>query len=197
MACDYAINPLLVDAGLTLPPSALLDDRFRSMSAEQIYSLLARERDESAAGSGRRTHRLEEARSREINNPILPVPSKAARRPRRRPAASAKCSMLPIWTSRAHRRRPISSASRSESGGWPCSRRTRQRRWPANARWDWIALWSNPKKRQPTGRKRCAGAIPKRSRPITPGRGESPFHWRRRVSARHPERRRGRTGDRG
>ncbi len=52
VACDYAINPLLVDAGLTLPPSALLDDRFRGMSAEQIYSLLARERDESAAGSG-------------------------------------------------------------------------------------------------------------------------------------------------
>lgn len=52
VACDYAINPLLVDAGLTLPPSALLEDRFRGMSAEQIYGLLARERDESASGRG-------------------------------------------------------------------------------------------------------------------------------------------------
>jgi predicted metal-dependent peptidase len=40
MACDYAINPLLVDAGLTLPKNVLLDDRFRGMSAEHIYNLL-------------------------------------------------------------------------------------------------------------------------------------------------------------
>jgi predicted metal-dependent peptidase len=39
-ACDYAINPLLIDAGLSLPDSILLDDRFRGMSAEQIYNLL-------------------------------------------------------------------------------------------------------------------------------------------------------------
>jgi predicted metal-dependent peptidase len=40
MACDYAINPLLVDAGLCLPEGVLLDNRFRAMSAEQIYNLL-------------------------------------------------------------------------------------------------------------------------------------------------------------
>ena len=40
MACDYAINPLLVDAGLKLPEGVLLDNRFRGMSAEQIYNLL-------------------------------------------------------------------------------------------------------------------------------------------------------------
>jgi len=39
-ACDYAINPLLIDAGLSLPEGVLLDDRFRGMSAEQIYNLL-------------------------------------------------------------------------------------------------------------------------------------------------------------
>jgi predicted metal-dependent peptidase len=39
-ACDYAINPLLIDAGLSLPDGVLLDDRFRGMSAEQIYNLL-------------------------------------------------------------------------------------------------------------------------------------------------------------
>jgi predicted metal-dependent peptidase len=40
IACDYAINPLLVDAGLTLPKDVLLDNRFRGMSAEGIYNLL-------------------------------------------------------------------------------------------------------------------------------------------------------------
>lgn len=43
MACDFAINPLLVDAGLNLPEGVLLDSRFRGMSAEQIYSLLESE----------------------------------------------------------------------------------------------------------------------------------------------------------
>jgi predicted metal-dependent peptidase len=46
MACDYAINPLLVDAGLTLPRKVLLDDRFRGMSAERIYNLLEAEAGE-------------------------------------------------------------------------------------------------------------------------------------------------------
>ena len=42
-ACDFAINPLLVDAGLSLPDDVLIDDRFRGMSAEQIYNLLESE----------------------------------------------------------------------------------------------------------------------------------------------------------
>jgi len=40
MACDYAINPLLIEAGLTLPKDVLLDYRFRGMSAEEIYNQL-------------------------------------------------------------------------------------------------------------------------------------------------------------
>jgi predicted metal-dependent peptidase len=40
MACDYAINPMLLDAGLTLPKDVLLDNRFCGMSAERIYNLL-------------------------------------------------------------------------------------------------------------------------------------------------------------
>jgi predicted metal-dependent peptidase len=49
MACDYAINPMLLDAGLTLPKDVLLDDRFRGMSAERIYNLI--EEDEKQEGS--------------------------------------------------------------------------------------------------------------------------------------------------
>jgi predicted metal-dependent peptidase len=43
VACDFAINPLLVDAGLSLPERVLLDNRFHGMSAEQIYNLLESE----------------------------------------------------------------------------------------------------------------------------------------------------------
>jgi predicted metal-dependent peptidase len=64
MACDYAINPMLIDAGLTLPKDVLLDHRFRGMSAERIYNLLVEEendptnngdtqgQDESTEGGG-------------------------------------------------------------------------------------------------------------------------------------------------
>ena len=48
IACDYAINPLLVDAGLKLPEGILLEDRFRGLSAEQIYNLLESEEDSNA-----------------------------------------------------------------------------------------------------------------------------------------------------
>jgi len=49
MACDYAINPILLDAGLTLPMDVLIDNRFRGMSAERIYNLI--EEDEKQEGS--------------------------------------------------------------------------------------------------------------------------------------------------
>ena len=49
MACDYAINPLLVDAGLTLPKDVLLDPRFRGMSAERIYNLLEEEGNQDSS----------------------------------------------------------------------------------------------------------------------------------------------------
>ncbi len=37
IACDYAINPLLVDDGLEPPPGALILNEFREMTAEEIY----------------------------------------------------------------------------------------------------------------------------------------------------------------
>jgi len=39
-ACDYAINFLVLDAGLSLPNDALVSELYRGMSAEQIYNLL-------------------------------------------------------------------------------------------------------------------------------------------------------------
>lgn len=37
LACDYAVNPLLVKDGLTPPPGTLLLDEFADMTAEEIY----------------------------------------------------------------------------------------------------------------------------------------------------------------
>jgi len=37
LACDYAINPLLLNDGLTPPPGALYDESFEGMTAEEIY----------------------------------------------------------------------------------------------------------------------------------------------------------------
>ena len=49
-ACDYAINPLLLDAGLSLPDGVLVDHRFRGMSAEQIYNLREAEAQPQSSG---------------------------------------------------------------------------------------------------------------------------------------------------
>jgi hypothetical protein len=49
MACVYAINPLLLDAGLTLPKDVLIEHRFRGMSAERIYNLIEEQHDQSGA----------------------------------------------------------------------------------------------------------------------------------------------------
>jgi predicted metal-dependent peptidase len=53
MACDYAINPLLLDAGLTLPKDVLFDHRFRGMSAERIYNLIEERRDQDGSNGER------------------------------------------------------------------------------------------------------------------------------------------------
>ena len=40
IACDYAINPILVDEGLTPPPGSLMMNEYRGMTAEEIYPLI-------------------------------------------------------------------------------------------------------------------------------------------------------------
>lgn len=40
IACDYAINPIVLEAGFKLPENALLDDKYKGMLAEKIYDLL-------------------------------------------------------------------------------------------------------------------------------------------------------------
>lgn len=40
LACDFAINPLLVEEGLPPPPNAVVMDEYKGMTAEEIYPLL-------------------------------------------------------------------------------------------------------------------------------------------------------------
>ena len=65
VACDFAINPLLVDAGLSLPDGVLIDNRFRGMSAEQIYNLLESESEQEAGQESGREGKKDEPRGGE------------------------------------------------------------------------------------------------------------------------------------
>jgi len=81
VACDFAINPLLVDAGLSLPDGLLIDNRFRGMSAEQIYNLLESEsepeQDSEREGgedeSGGEASKDEASSGGDSNEPSAPV----------------------------------------------------------------------------------------------------------------------------
>lgn len=48
-AADYAINLPIVEAGYTLLPEAFIDDRFRGMGFEDIYTILESEQDQDTA----------------------------------------------------------------------------------------------------------------------------------------------------
>lgn len=53
VACDYAINPLLKDAGFSLPKGGLIDSKYFGKSAEEIYSMLPdTDKDNEAGGYG-------------------------------------------------------------------------------------------------------------------------------------------------
>lgn len=45
-ACDYAVNLVLNDAGFALLPNVLLSNKYRDLSADQIYALLQHEQQE-------------------------------------------------------------------------------------------------------------------------------------------------------
>jgi predicted metal-dependent peptidase len=51
-ACDYCVNLILVDAGLRPPPNILLDEKYRGMTAEQVYDKLY-ERSKEGGGSNK------------------------------------------------------------------------------------------------------------------------------------------------
>jgi predicted metal-dependent peptidase len=78
-ACDYAINPLLLDDGLSLPEGVLVEDRFRGMSAEQIYNILETESEQQTDGPNEGNHsngdgpQDESATQSNLNGPTAPI----------------------------------------------------------------------------------------------------------------------------
>ncbi len=45
LACDFAINPLLLEEGLKPPPNAQIMDQYKGMTAEEIYPLIEDKED--------------------------------------------------------------------------------------------------------------------------------------------------------
>ena len=45
VACDFSINPLILESGISLPECALVDDLYKDMSAEEIFNLLPDKKD--------------------------------------------------------------------------------------------------------------------------------------------------------
>ena len=41
IACDYALNPVVVEAGFKLPAGTLIDSKYEGMTADEIYKLLS------------------------------------------------------------------------------------------------------------------------------------------------------------
>jgi predicted metal-dependent peptidase len=69
MACDYAINALLIDNGFTPPPAITYDQRFGNLSAEEIYhelsfEFLDQEQNDRDSDEGRDDEGLDEKLSR-------------------------------------------------------------------------------------------------------------------------------------
>jgi len=51
-AADYVINLMLTDHGVTLPPKALLDKKYKDMSTLQVYEKLKNEPESKQGGAG-------------------------------------------------------------------------------------------------------------------------------------------------
>jgi predicted metal-dependent peptidase len=64
-AADYAINPILVEAGFVFPGTPLLNPGYRGMTAEQIYEVLKNAR---VTGQGQQTPDNEKSQSPGDNN---------------------------------------------------------------------------------------------------------------------------------
>lgn len=82
-ACDYAINPILKNAGFELPDGGLLDSKYDGMSAEQIYNLLPADTQAPDYGSVRKPEHADgtamtEAEIKQIENDTRVLVSQAA-----------------------------------------------------------------------------------------------------------------------
>lgn len=72
LACDFAINPLLLEDGLTPPPEAVVFDQYKGMTAEEIYPLLD-DNDETET-LDKHVYDKQEQQGGAQNNPPPPKP---------------------------------------------------------------------------------------------------------------------------
>lgn len=68
-ACDYAVNPLLLNDGLKAPPDTIIAPEFDGMTAEEIYPLL---RDEAGRQQQSRDHADEDSAPQPARGPSEP-----------------------------------------------------------------------------------------------------------------------------
>lgn len=61
LACEYAVNPILIEEGFTAPPGTLIEDSFSDMSAEEIYRCLQDKDDGDADSSNNEDEGNEES----------------------------------------------------------------------------------------------------------------------------------------
>ncbi len=70
MACDHAINPLLLQDGLKPPPGVWVDDGFLGMTAEEIYPMI----EENNTDEPMDRHLYDEQQESQGNNSQTPPP---------------------------------------------------------------------------------------------------------------------------
>lgn len=70
VACDHAINPLLVEDGLRAPPGTLLLDEFKGMTAEEIYPYIKDDTQEETLDD----HAYDDAEGGQQGNDSKPNP---------------------------------------------------------------------------------------------------------------------------
>lgn len=80
VACDHAINPLLVEDGLRAPPGTLLLDAFKGMTAEEIYPCIQDDTDEETLDQ----HAYDDAEGGQSGSDNHPNPAESGRAPRDR-----------------------------------------------------------------------------------------------------------------
>jgi hypothetical protein len=162
-ACDYAINPLLLDAGLSLPDGVLVDHRFRGMSAEQIYNLRDAEAQPQSGGQNSGDVEVPElARVKRQKS----KPARMSQLRQRRRAALARFLMHLYQTKRRRVRK-----SRRESGVLLSTRQSRSRSKPARLQRVWPERSKESRRQRWTGASCCVGFGPTPSPQIRVGCG--------------------------
>jgi len=120
VACDHAINPLLVEDGLRAPPGTLLLDEFKGMTAEEIYPYIKDDTEEETLDD----HAYDDAEggqqgSTRQPNPPPPMNERGAGKSKDRPEVGQGdgAQAEPDETRTGHSRPPPLSATEREQLG--------------------------------------------------------------------------------